>query len=170
MNGKTIEVVNTDAEGRLILADALVYAAGDEPDEIIDIATLTGAQLVALGSRVAGAMGNDGPLRDAVVEAGARAGESLWPMPLPPELRPSLDSPVADLANIGDRNGGMLTAALFLQEFVPPHLPWVHLDIAGPSFNDKDLPYASKGGVGFGARTLIEYVLSAAGRAETTGR
>jgi leucyl aminopeptidase len=157
--GKTVEVLNTDAEGRLVLADALVEAAGDEPDEIIDIATLTGAQLVALGSRVAGAMGNDDRLRDAVVEAGSIAGESLWPMPLPRELRPSLDSPVADLANIGDRNGGMLTAALFLQEFVPPHLPWVHLDIAGPSFNEgAPSGYIPKGGTGFGVRTLSEYL------------
>ncbi len=157
--GKTVEVLNTDAEGRLVLADALVEAAKGRPDQIIDIATLTGAQLVALGPRVAGAMGNDDNLRAAVVAAGESAGESLWPMPLPPELRPSLDSPVADLANIGDRNGGMLTAALFLQEFVPDGTAWVHLDIAGPAFNEGAASgYLPKGGTGFGVRTLAEHL------------
>jgi len=157
--GKTVEVLNTDAEGRLVLADALVEAAKDNPDEIIDIATLTGAQLVALGALMAGAMGNNDQLREAIVAAGTAAGESLWPMPLPPELRASLDSPIADLANIGDRNGGMLTAALFLNEFVPAEIPWSHLDIAGPSFNEAGASgYIPKGGTGFGVRTLSEYL------------
>jgi leucyl aminopeptidase len=157
--GKTVEVLNTDAEGRLVLADALVEAATGKPDQIIDVATLTGAQLVALGSRVAGAMGNDEELRAAVVAAGDAAGEALWPMPLPPELRPSLDSPIADIANIGDRNGGMLTAALFLKEFVPAGTPWVHLDIAGPAFNEgAPWGYQGKGGTGFAVRTLAEHL------------
>ena len=156
--GKTVEVLNTDAEGRLVLADALIEAGKESPDMIIDVATLTGAQLVALGSRVAGAMGTD-DLRDAVVAAGEVAGESLWPMPLPPELRPSLDSTVADLANIGDRNGGMLTAALFLKEFVDADTPWAHVDIAGPAFNEAaPHDYTPKGGTGFGVRTLVEYL------------
>lgn len=157
--GTTVEVLNTDAEGRLVLADALTEAAQENPDLIIDIATLTGAQLVALGSRVGGAMGNDDPQREAVVAAAGDAGESLWPMPLPPELRPSLDSGVADLANIGDRNGGMLTAALFLAEFVPDDTPWTHLDIAGPAFNEGQAHgYTPKGGTGFGVRTLVRFL------------
>lgn len=157
--GKTVEVLNTDAEGRLVLADAITEALSENPDELIDIATLTGAQLVALGAQVAGAMGNDDRLRTEVVAAGSAAGESLWPMPLPPELRPSLDSPIADIANIGGRNGGMLTAALFLAEFVPDDQPWLHLDIAGPAFNDgAAYGYVQPGGTGFGVRTLAEYV------------
>ena len=114
---------------------------------------------MALGARVAGAMGNDERLRTEVVAAGGEAGESLWPMPLPPELRASLDSPIADLANIGDRNGGMLTAGLFLADFVPNEQPWLHLDIAGPSFNDGSAyGYVQPGGTGFGVRTLAEYL------------
>lgn len=157
--GTTVEVLNTDAEGRLVLADALMEAAADHPDLIIDIATLTGAQLIALGARVGGAMGNDDDQRASVVAAAEAAGESLWPMPLPPELRPSLDSTVADLANIGDRNGGMLTAALFLSEFVPAETPWTHLDIAGPAFNEGQAhDYTPKGGTGFGVRTLVRFL------------
>lgn len=158
-NGKTVEVLNTDAEGRLVLADAIVEAAAADPDALIDVATLTGAQLIALGNRVAGVMGNDDEQRTAVVTAGDGAGEMVWPMPLPAELRPSLDSPMADLANIGDRNGGMLTAALFLKEFVPDDLPWTHVDIAGPAFNEAAAhDYTPKGGTGFGVRTLIEFL------------
>lgn len=157
--GTTVEVLNTDAEGRLVLADALVEAGRQNPDVIIDIATLTGAQLVALGSRVAGAMGNSDAQREAVVAAAEAAGESMWPMPLPAELRPSLDSGIADLANIGDRNGGMLTAALFLSEFVPADTPWTHLDIAGPGFNEGDThDYTPKGGTGYGVRTLVQFL------------
>jgi leucyl aminopeptidase len=154
--GTTVEVLNTDAEGRLVMADALVRAGEEEPDAVIDIATLTGAQMVALGPLVAGAMGNDAALRDRVVELGGAAGESLWAMPLPPELRPDLDSPVADLQNIGGQHGGMLTAGLFLQEFVPAEMPWVHLDVAGPAFNTGGpAGYTPKGGTGFGVRTLV---------------
>lgn len=160
--GTTVEVLNTDAEGRLVLADAIVEATKDHPDALIDIATLTGAQLVALGSRTAGAMGNDDDQRSAVIEAAGAAGESMWPMPLPAELRPSLDSGVADLANIGDRNGGMMTAALFLKEFVPEGIPWTHLDIAGPAFNEGSIhDYTPKGGTGFGVRTLVQFLRDA---------
>jgi leucyl aminopeptidase len=155
--GKTVEVLNTDAEGRLVMGDALVRAAREQPDALLDIATLTGAQMVALGMTTAGVMGNNAGLRDGICAVGREAGEALWPMPLPPELRPSLDSPVADIANIGDRsNGGMLTAGLFLQEFVPEGVPWGHLDIAGPAFNTAGASgYTPKGGTGFGVRTLV---------------
>lgn len=157
--GTTVEVLNTDAEGRLVLADAIVEAAGDGPDAMVDVATLTGAQMIALGNRVAGVMGNDDHQRTAVVAAGGDAGEMVWPMPLPEELRASLDSPIADLANIGDRNGGMLTAALFLREFVPEGLPWTHVDIAGPAFNEgAPHDYTPKGGTGFAVRTLVEFL------------
>src|SRR5262245_199967 len=161
MNGKTIEVNNTDAEGRLTLADAIAYARKEiKPHEIVDIATLTGACSIALGSLCGGAMSNDPALQGRVIEAGGRAGERLWPLPLIDEYREGLRSEVADLRNTGPRPGGAITAALFIREFAGD-TPWVHLDIAGVAFTDKDLPYASKGGVGFGARTLIEYVLAA---------
>ncbi len=160
--GKTVEVLNTDAEGRLVMADALVDAAALEPDAVVDIATLTGAQLVALGPRVTGVMGTPA-VRDAVVTASDAVGEQAWPMPLPADLRSGLDSPIADLANIGDRFGGMLTAGLFLQEFVGD-VPWAHLDIAGPSFNEgKPWGYTPKGGTGAALRTLVALVESYAG-------
>lgn len=154
--GKTVEVLNTDAEGRLVMMDALVRCAEDSPAAIIDIATLTGAQLVALGNRVAGVMANDDGFRDEVAAAADAAGELVWPMPIPDELRASLDSPVADLANIGERNGGMLTAAAFLREFVAKDTPWAHLDIAGPAFLEATpWAYNAKGATGFGVRTLV---------------
>jgi leucyl aminopeptidase len=154
--GKTVEVLNTDAEGRLVMMDALARCGADEPDAIIDVATLTGAQVVALGSRIAGVMGNDDGWRDEVHAAGEAAGELSWPMPIPEECRPSLDSPVADLANIGERNGGMMTAAAFLREFVPEGVPWVHLDIAGPAYLDSTpWAYNGKGATGYGVRTLV---------------
>ena len=160
--GTTVEVLNTDAEGRLVLADALVEASTEKPDRIIDIATLTGAQLIALGSRMAGAMGNDESMRTDVVTAAEAAGEMMWPMPLPAEQRASLNSSVADIANIGDRNGGMLTAGIFLSEFVPTDIPWVHLDSAGPAFNEgSEHDYTPKGGTGFGVRTLVRYLQDA---------
>jgi leucyl aminopeptidase len=136
--------------------DALVRCAEDSPDAIVDVATLTGAQVIALGSRIAGVMGNDDTWRDEVHAAAEAAGELSWPMPIPEEMRPSLDSPVADLANIGERNGGMMTAAAFLREFVPEGMPWAHVDIAGPAFIDgTPWGYNGKGGTGFGVRTLI---------------
>jgi len=168
--GTTVEVLNTDAEGRLVLADAIVRAAEESPSIIVDIATLTGAQVVALGTRVSGVMGRDGG-RERVVAAADAAGEQTWPMPLPAELRASIDSEIADLQNIGDRNGGMLTAGLFLQEFVPAGTPWAHVDIAGPSFNSgAPHGYTPKGGTGVAVRTLLgllDDVHAAAGGAAT---
>ena len=155
--GTTVEVLNTDAEGRLILADALVRAAEDEPDVMVDVATLTGAQMIALGHRVSAIMANDDTLRDEVHDAATRAGEAFWPMPLPEDLRASLDSPVADIANIGERFGGMLTAGVFLKQFVPAERRWAHLDIAGPSFNEGTAyGYTPKGGTGVAVRTLVQ--------------
>ncbi|MCL2092062.1 MAG: leucyl aminopeptidase [Micrococcales bacterium] len=152
--GTTVEVLNTDAEGRLVLADALVAAVAEEPDLVVDVATLTGAQIVALGRRVAAVMGTD-DARDDVVAAAAAAGESVWPMPLPEDLKPGLKSTVADLANVGERWGGMLLAGLFLAEFVGT-TPWAHLDIAGPAYNAKDpYGYTPVGGTGMGVRTLV---------------
>ncbi|HTR68970.1 MAG TPA: leucyl aminopeptidase [Mycobacteriales bacterium] len=162
--GKTVEVLNTDAEGRLVMADAIVRAGEEGAAAIVDVATLTGAQLVALGSRVYGIMANDEDLRGEIVAAAAAAGEQGWPMPLPDELRGSLDSTVADLQNIGDRYGGMLVAGVFLREFVPAGTPWVHLDIAGPAFNQGDVhDYTPKGGTGVPVRTLLTWLEGRAG-------
>ncbi|WP_370800807.1 leucyl aminopeptidase [Arthrobacter psychrolactophilus] len=163
LGGKTVEVLNTDAEGRLVMADGLVAASQEFPDVIIDVATLTGAQVVALGHRTAGVMGDEG-VSAALKAAADRAGELIWPMPLPEELRPSLDSPVADMANIGERMGGMMTAAVFLQEFIGKGkdgetIPWAHLDIAGPAFNEGSAyGYTPKQGTGMAVRTLVAYV------------
>lgn len=160
-NGKTIEVLNTDAEGRLILADALAYAVEHGPDLMVDLATLTGACKVALGDTIAGVMGNDDSLIDRIERAGEQAGESMWHLPLPEEYRRQLDTPMADMKNIGGRWGGALTAALLLQEFVGD-IPWVHLDIAGPARWTRDEHYQTKGGSGFGVRTLVELVANLA--------
>ena len=156
--GKTVEVLNTDAEGRLVMADALARSEQDAPDLLIDVATLTGAQLVALGTRIAGVMANDDEVREAVVESARRAGEQVWPMPLPPELRKGLDSAVADIANVaGERFGGMLVAGLFLQEFVPDGVRWAHVDIAGPAFHEGEpYGYTPKGGTGAAVRMLVQ--------------
>ena len=164
--GTTVEVLNTDAEGRLVLADALARSAADAPDLLVDIATLTGAQVIALGTRVAGVMANDDAVRDGVADAATRAGEAMWPMPLPEELRKGLDSKVADLANVAaERDGGMLTAGLFLREFVPDGVRWAHLDIAGPSFHEGEpYGYTPRGGTGAGVRTLVQIALDAADR------
>lgn len=154
--GTTVEVLNTDAEGRLVMADALVRAGKDSPDLLVDVATLTGAQTVALGHEIGAVMGNDDAARTQMLNAADAAGESLWPMPLPPGLRASLDSKIADLANVGERMGGMLTAGLFLAEFVPDGVPWVHVDIAGPAFNDGPArDYTPPGGTGVMVRTLV---------------
>jgi leucyl aminopeptidase len=155
-NGKKAEITNTDAEGRVVLADAIARAAEDRPDALLETSTLTGAQMVALGARTSGVMGSD-DLRDAVVAASKRAGESMWAMPLPPELRRGLDSPVADFVNANaDRMGGMLVGGHFLKEFVPADLPWAHIDIAGPSFNTGGpWGYTPKGGTGVPVRTLL---------------
>ncbi len=144
-NGKTIEVLNTDAEGRLVLSDALSLAAEDEPDAIIDIATLTGACVVALGSKIAGIMSNDSRLVGAIERAAARSGEGFWHLPLPEVYRSSFESPVADMKNIGrPGNAGALVAGLILEEFVADR-PWAHLDIAGPAFTDEETDESRKG-------------------------
>jgi leucyl aminopeptidase len=156
-NGTTIEVLNTDAEGRLILADALALASEADPDAILDLATLTGAVEVALGNRVAGLLGNDQTWIDQVRDAADRAGERVWQLPMPEDYRKRLDSDVADLRNISrTTDGGTITAALFLREFVGAGIPWAHLDIAGGAWsNDVDGELA-KGGTGFGVRTILE--------------
>ncbi|GII55420.1 putative cytosol aminopeptidase [Planotetraspora thailandica] len=156
-SGKTVEVLDTDAEGRLVLVDGIARAAEDSPDLIVDVATLTGAQIVALGWRTAGVMSNDDALREEVVEIAAGQGEAAWGMPLPEELRKGLDSPVADIANLQpERWGSMLAAGIFLREFVPDGIRWAHVDMAGPAFN-KGEPhgYTPKGGTGAITRTLI---------------
>ncbi|WP_336210589.1 leucyl aminopeptidase [Nonomuraea sp. LPB2021202275-12-8] len=156
-SGKTVEVLDTDAEGRLVLMDGIARAAEDSPDLIVDVATLTGAQIVALGWRTAGVMSNDDAVRELVVEAAGAAGEGAWGMPLPEELRKGLDSPVADIANLQpERWGSMLAAGIFLKEFVPDGVRWAHIDMAGPAFN-KGEPhgYTPKGGTGAITRTLI---------------
>jgi leucyl aminopeptidase len=154
-DGRTVEVDNTDAEGRLILADAIVRACEDGPDYLIETSTLTGGQMVALGTHTSGAMGSDA-FRDRVVAIGAAAGESLWAMPLPAHLRSALDSSVADIVNLPkERWGSMLVAGLFLFEFVAEGVEWVHLDIAGPSFASVPTGYTPKGGTGVIVRTIV---------------
>lgn len=160
-NGKTIEVLNTDAEGRLVLADALALAAESTPDLIVDLATLTGACKVALGPKIAGVFGKDQAAIDQVLAAAASAGERAWPMPLPDDHRYMIDSDIADMKNTGaGRYGGAIAAAMLLKEFVG-ETPWVHVDIAGPAFFDKGEHYLPKGGTGYGVRTLIELAQSA---------
>ncbi len=160
-NGTTVEVLNTDAEGRLVLADALALATEDEPDAIVDLATLTGACMVALGMKTAGLMGNHQGLLDQVQAAADAEGEPVWPLPLPPDMRDELDSEVADIKNIsGKRWGGASVAGVFLQEFVGDGIPWVHLDIAGPADSPDDDGLTRKGGTGFGVRTLLHLLTS----------
>lgn len=170
--GKTVEVLNTDAEGRLVMADAIVAAGEEKPDLLVDVATLTGAQVVALGNRVSGVMGTDSA-REAVADAAVTAGELVWPMPLPDEIRGTLDSATADIANIGDRSAGMLAAGVFLREFVPNigegkqsrKLPWAHLDIAGPSYNGGSAwGYTPAKATGVAVRTLVALAEGLAGK------
>ena len=165
--GKTVEVLNTDAEGRLVMADALARSGADNPDLVVDVATLTGAATVALGRRTTGVMGSSEPLAAVVAAVMREAGEPAWAMPLPEELRKGLDSPVADLANVSsDRHGGMLVAGLFLREFAPEGVAWAHLDIAGPAFNESSaFGYTPKGGTGAAVRALVGIAAeTAAGR------
>ncbi|WP_435022215.1 leucyl aminopeptidase [Tundrisphaera sp. TA3] len=163
-NGKTVEVMNTDAEGRLILADALSYAAEQEPDRILDLATLTGACMVALGTKVAGLFGNDPGFAGDVLAASKRTGERAWQLPLDDDFLEQLKSPVADLKNVGTRWGGSITAAKFLEQFVAER-PWVHLDIAGPSWADSESGTRDAGGTGCFVRTLIALIQGEAGTA-----
>jgi leucyl aminopeptidase len=159
--GKTSEVLNTDAEGRLVLADALALLAEKRPACIIDTATLTGACMIALGTDIGGAFGNDEDLIQEIVDAGRSVGEPIWPLPLHRDYRRLIDSTVADVKNIGDRWGGAITAALFLAEFVGD-VPWVHLDIAGPTFSEKGHDLGPKGATGFPVRALVRFVLDRA--------
>lgn len=155
-SGKTVEVLNTDAEGRLVLGDALWKASEEKPDAIVDVATLTGAMVLALGNRTFGVMANDDAFRTAVHETAEEVGEQSWPMPLPAELRKGMDSPTADIANMGERMGSGLVAGLFLQEFVGEGITWAHLDIAGPAFHEgAPYGYTPKGGTGSSVRTLV---------------
>ena len=159
-SGKTIEVLNTDAEGRLVLADGLTLATEAGPDAIVDLATLTGAAVVALGKEIAGVLGNDDDLIAQVRAAGDRAGEALWPLPLPDDYRNHIESEIADMRNVGrPGQAGSIAAAMLLREFVGD-LPWAHLDIAGPARSDENSRYLSKGGTGFGVRTLVELITS----------
>ncbi|MFH8615845.1 leucyl aminopeptidase [Streptomyces sp. NPDC017979] len=156
-SGKTVEVLNTDAEGRLVLGDALWKASEEKPDAIVDVATLTGAMVLALGNRTFGIMANDDAFRTAIHEIADEVGEQSWPMPLPAELRKGMDSPTADIANMGERMGGGLVAGLFLQEFVGEGITWAHLDIAGPAFHEgAPYGYTPKGGTGSSVRTLVK--------------
>lgn len=158
--GISVEINNTDAEGRLVLADTITYATEyDKPDIIIDIATLTGACMVALGTKTAGLFANDDALANAIATSGKSVGEDFWRMPLNTALKDVLKSPIADLKNTGDRYGGAITAALFLSEFIEKDIKWAHLDIAGPATNNKPHAYLPNGGVGFGVRTLTDYLM-----------
>ncbi|MER5728676.1 leucyl aminopeptidase [Streptomyces sp. NPDC002138] len=155
-SGKTVEVLNTDAEGRLVLGDALTKASEENPDAIVDVATLTGAMVLALGNRTFGIMANDDAFRTSIHEIAEEVGEASWPMPLPADLRKGMDSPTADIANMGERMGGGLVAGLFLQEFVGEGITWAHLDIAGPAFHEgAPYGYTPKGGTGSAVRTLV---------------
>ncbi|HYT26834.1 MAG TPA: leucyl aminopeptidase [Actinomycetota bacterium] len=156
-NGKTVEVLNTDAEGRLVMADALAVGAAARPDAIVDVATLTGACVIALGTRYTGLMSNDDALAAELLEAARDAGEPTWQLPLPEEYHKEVVSDVADLKNVGQRWGGALTAGLFLKEFVDDR-PWVHLDIAGPSRSDSEDGYIPKGSTGAAVRTLLSWL------------
>ncbi|TQC48250.1 leucyl aminopeptidase [Rhodococcus sp. WS4] len=157
--GTTVEVINTDAEGRLVLADAIVRACEDDPDYLIDTATLTGAQMVALGNRTPGVMGTD-DFRDRVAAISQGIGENAWAMPMPAELRSDLDSKIADLANVTNhRWGGMLAAALYLKEFVADGVQWAHIDVAGPAYNSSGpWGYTGRGGTGVPVRTMISVI------------
>ncbi|SOC51761.1 leucyl aminopeptidase [Ornithinimicrobium cerasi] len=162
--GRTVEIINTDAEGRLVMADGLALASEQQPDAIVDVATLTGACIIALGDRTTGVMSNDDELRERITRLGNEVGDTSWPLPMPEEIRPSLDTPVADLKHTGERSAGASVAATFLREFVGKRgegedattIPWAHLDIAGPAFNEKTpWGYSPKGGTGAAVRTLV---------------
>ncbi|MEC9005669.1 MAG: leucyl aminopeptidase [Nitrospirota bacterium] len=163
LNGKTVEVQNTDAEGRLILADGLAYATRLKPKCIVDIATLTGACIVALGQFAIGMLGNNDNLKAELKKAGEQAGERVWEMPLWDEYFEQLKSDVADMRNIGGRGGGMITAGMFLSKFVGDY-PWVHLDIASTDWSTSERPYIGKGPTAIGTRLLVQFLINRAGR------
>ena len=161
MNKKTIEVLNTDAEGRLTLADALTYAQKQKPDVVIDLATLTGACVVALGEEISGVMSNDQKLVDTILGSASSVGEKMWQLPLEKSYKKLIKSDIADVKNIGGRYGGAITAGLFLEEFVDPKLSWAHIDIAGPVFAERPInAYLPKGATGHAVRTLLHYLKS----------
>jgi leucyl aminopeptidase len=161
-NGKTVLVDNTDAEGRLVLADALVYAQRYKPRAVVDLATLTGAALIALGQVVTPVLGSDRALLESLKAAGDRCFERLWELPLWEEFEELIRTPIADIKNTGGKNGGTITAAAFLKHFVGT-TPWAHLDIAGTSYLDRAEGYRPQGGTGVGVRLLVEYMRGAAG-------
>ena len=158
LNGKTIEVVNTDAEGRIVLSDALSYAVNLGVEEIVDLATLTGACIVALGNYTAGVMGNNQLIINKILKAANTVGEKVWQLPMDEELRKDIDSDIADVKNVGSRYGGAITAAMFLENFVDD-TPWAHIDIAGPTFIEKGGEFYPKGATGFGVQTILQYLL-----------
>ena len=158
-NGKTIEILNTDAEGRVTLADSLAYGASLKPKMIIDFATLTGACVVALGELITGVMGNDNQVISQIIEAGTHENEKIWQLPLEPEYKNMLESSVADMKNTAKKYGGAITAGLFLQEFVD-NVPWAHLDIAGPAYYEKDTDLIPKGGSGIPVKTILRFLMS----------
>ena len=157
-NGKTIEVNNTDAEGRLTLADALVFAEKLGVDAIIDLATLTGACVVALGDSIAGLWSPDDALANEIVQAAELSGEKLWRMPMEEKYFEGLKSVVADMKNTGPRPAGSITAALFLKQFIKD-TPWAHLDVAGPVWTEKENGYHNPGATGYGVRTLVQWIM-----------
>lgn len=171
-DGRTVEIINTDAEGRLVMADGLALASEQQPDAIVDVATLTGACIIALGERTMGVMGNDPELRGTVTTLANGVGDTAWELPLPEEIRATLDTPIADLKHTGERSAGASVAGTFLAEFVGKRgteadaaaLPWVHLDIAGPAYNEKSpWGYQPKGASGSPVRTLVELARELAG-------
>ena len=155
-NGTTIEIVSTDAEGRMLLADALVFAARFKPVAVVDIATLTGACVVALGGAAAGLFASDDGLRDQLLAAGGTTQEKLWPLPLFPEYEKTLELQVADMKHSGGRMGGVGSSAMFLKHFTS--YPWAHIDMAGMASGAKDIPYSPEGATGYGVRLLAEFV------------
>jgi len=164
MSGKTIEVLNTDAEGRLVLADMIEYAQKQKPEQIIDLATLTGACMVALGPMASGIFSTDQKMVDGLMAASRRAGEKMWQLPMYDDYRDMIRSEIADVKNSpSSRYGGAITAALFLKNFVEKGMPWAHLDIAGPAFYEAEYGYMRKGATGAPVRSLINYLESLAG-------
>ena len=163
LSGKTIEVANTDAEGRLILADAITYVIQQGATTVVDAATLTGACVIALGENRAAVMSNRPELADELIRAGEQSGERLWPMPLDKEYGDMIRSDIADVKNSGGRYAGAITAGMFLKLFAGS-VAWAHLDIAGPVWYEEEKPFMAKGATGFGARLLASYVLKAGDR------